>query len=356
MALNIIFDEFGFLESDSDVGSKLSPMLKQPPISPIESESSSGISSLDSDDLKKQLLSSPPTISNSHDDQDDDDDERESNDANDGMFNEKEDESDDFEDNGKETSIEEVPMPIAPPPVKVIYQNRNILNLGDNIWSSGRFVQYTMLPDNNLSCFFQNRAQYWRLGSSSGSEKHDSLEKCSCCDFCYPSIYHQQLIQNGQYPAKKNAITDSLLTFLKIHHVDFNNTMPNSNDNNNNINSKNINNNINNNNSNIIGNNKQRMYNNNTPYAAYQIMQQQQQQQQYHNNGYHNSTMNGPNQQMSSFNNNGYSGGFNNNNRTSALSALNMMNQSRNVSNAFPQTMNNNSRLYNNNNGLYKQF
>lgn len=50
MALNIELDGFEYL-SDSDV-TKLSPALKQPPISPIESESSSGISSLDSDDLK----------------------------------------------------------------------------------------------------------------------------------------------------------------------------------------------------------------------------------------------------------------------------------------------------------------
>lgn len=51
MALNIDLDGFGFL-SDSDA-TKLSPTIKQqPPISPIESESSSGISSLDSDDLK----------------------------------------------------------------------------------------------------------------------------------------------------------------------------------------------------------------------------------------------------------------------------------------------------------------
>lgn len=51
MALNIDLDVLGFMnESDSP---KLSPMLKQQsPVSPIESESSSGISSLDSDDLK----------------------------------------------------------------------------------------------------------------------------------------------------------------------------------------------------------------------------------------------------------------------------------------------------------------
>lgn len=47
--INIELDGFGFLDSDSP---KLSPILKQPPISPNESESSSGISSLDSDDLK----------------------------------------------------------------------------------------------------------------------------------------------------------------------------------------------------------------------------------------------------------------------------------------------------------------
>lgn len=58
MALNIDLDGFGFLESDSDA-SKLSPTLnKQPPISPIESESSSGISSLDSDDLKVSNVNS----------------------------------------------------------------------------------------------------------------------------------------------------------------------------------------------------------------------------------------------------------------------------------------------------------
>jgi len=52
MALNIVLDEFEYLDSDSDLLSKISPTLKQPPISPIESESSSGISSLDSDDIK----------------------------------------------------------------------------------------------------------------------------------------------------------------------------------------------------------------------------------------------------------------------------------------------------------------
>lgn len=53
MALNIDLDGFGFLDSVLDgPNPKLSPTLNKPPVSPIESESSSGISSVDSDDLK----------------------------------------------------------------------------------------------------------------------------------------------------------------------------------------------------------------------------------------------------------------------------------------------------------------
>jgi hypothetical protein len=61
-SINIDLDGFGFLDDSDDCGiHKLSPATpsttlkqkqQQPPISPIESESSSGISSLDSDDLK----------------------------------------------------------------------------------------------------------------------------------------------------------------------------------------------------------------------------------------------------------------------------------------------------------------
>lgn len=55
MALNIELDGFGYL-SDVEV-SKMTPTMKmQPPVSPIESESSSGISSLDSDDLKVKFF------------------------------------------------------------------------------------------------------------------------------------------------------------------------------------------------------------------------------------------------------------------------------------------------------------
>lgn len=260
---------------------------------------------------------------------------------------------------GTDSDVVQAPVHV---PVEVIYQNRNILNLAANVWNSGNFIQFTVLPKNNLSCFFQNRAQYWRLGDSTSNERLDTLEKCSCCDFTYPSVINpHHLIQNGQNTANSkmaknnNAITDSLLTFLKNHHVEYNNTptptatvMPNHNK---------------------QPQQPQRIYNNtnsSAPYAAYQIIQQQYQTNGYYNNN--NTAMNGYNhQQMNQFNGNtNGSGGYNNpnsGNGNSTLALLNLMNQSRNVpvAGAFQQAMNNNSRYYNNNMntngyGLYKQF
>ena len=65
MAFNINLDGFGYLP-ESNV-SKLTTINKeQPPISPIESESSSGISSLDSDELKVSQFGPMDFFSNLH--------------------------------------------------------------------------------------------------------------------------------------------------------------------------------------------------------------------------------------------------------------------------------------------------
>lgn len=350
MALNIDLDGFGFL-SESDA-SKLSPTLKQqPPVSPIESESSSGISSLDSDDLKKQLLSSP-TISHDDDDQqsdgatgaadekeEKDDSERdEEEDEEEEVGGEPEEEEKDVKEEPTEPKVAEEPKPeeekqvVVVQPVKVFYQNRDILELSQNAFGSGQLVQFTVLPENNLNCFFQNRAQYWRL--SSGERHEYSYEKCPCCDFTYPST-HEHLNQGPTANTKNvnpNAVTDSLLTFLK-NSAEHMTVMPN------NVNVK-------------------RMLNNgNGNFGNYQMPPQQPPQppQQYQppNNGFYN---NGNyNQQMNSFMNNG-------NNYGTTLALLNLMNNaSRNAASAF-QAMNNtnaNPRYYNNMNngyGLYKQF
>lgn len=296
------------------------------------------------------MLASPPTISQ----EDHDDDESEQSDSGSSTTSssssvsssstESTDTKKDSLDTDSEPEViddaaDEPTMPII---TQVMYENRNILNLAHNVWDPNRFIQFTVLPENNVNCFFQNRAQYWRLANNNCNTAHDSMEKCSCCDFSYPPIGQQGNVNAAA--AAKNSITDSLMTFLKNNLVDYQNPV---------MSNPSI----------PMPPNRRQMYNNNNnnnnaPYAAYQMMQQQQQQQYQNNNpsGYYgNGGYNGQ-QQM----NNG--GGYNG----TALALLNLMNASRNVTTsgaAFQATLNNSTRYFNNNMntnnngfGLYKQF
>lgn len=260
---------------------------------------------------------SSPTISHDDDQQSDgttDADEKE-------KFPEEEDKEDD--ESGpinEDKEVEALPI-ILETPVKIIYQNRDILNLSSNAFGSRPLVQYTVLPENNVNCFFQNRAQYYRLSSTEQTDY--PIEKCSCCDFTYPST--QQLNQ-GPTANEKNALTDSILTFLKSSEHQMSPIMP------------------------------KRMMNNNTPFG-YQL-QQQQASQQYHpqSNGFYNNNASYNQPSMNPFINNGSGYG-------TTLALLNLMNNaSRNTASAFQAISNgaNNARYYNNNMnnsyGLYKQF
>jgi hypothetical protein len=389
MALNIELDGFEYL-SDSDA-TKLSPKIKQPPISPIESESSSGISSLDSDELKKQSLSSP-TISHDDedqqsdgavastngsergdsrdaDDEEEDEDENEQNDkSNDTTTTEDrevEGEKSSEVENDKKMQKVEVELTVPAPtmksetytPVKVMYQNRDILDLAQNIRVSGKLVQFAVLPDNNVNYFFQNRAQYWRLNSGGEEQERQTndMENCPCCDFTYPSTTHFPKDQTKKPSA--NAISDSLICFLKTSEQMY------ASNSNANQSSNNVNVNVNYNGSgslnNFIG---KRSITNNVSQFAYPMQQQQpnfQQQQSYplNNNGFNSSSNSFGQQQppMNPFMNNSNSYG-------TTLALLSMMNNSCNAANAF-RAMNNTQRYYNNNQsnmnggfGLYKQF
>lgn len=236
----------------------------------------------------------------------------------------------------------ELPVVVVKP-MRVIYGQRDILELGCNVVSE-QLVQYTVLPENNVNCFFQNRAQYWRLSSAERQEY--SLEKCPCCDFTYPSTHPN--LDHGVKSAAKNAneITDAIFAFLKsTEEYQAAAIQP------------------------PVHQNK-RMVNPSAQFG-YQLPQSSQPPQQYppQNNGFFNNTNNNNsfnanyNQpQMNPYmnNNSGYG---------TTLALLNLMNTaSRNAASAF-QAMNTNSttpRYYNNNNtlnnsissgyGLYKQF
>lgn len=91
----------------------------------------------------------------------------------------------------------------------VMYQNRDILDL--SYLSHYRdVVKYTLLPQNNLACFFQNRAQYWRLSTNDPKEMQDT-RSCHCCEFEFPSLNQP----NYDLLQEKHEITNSLKAFLK---------------------------------------------------------------------------------------------------------------------------------------------
>lgn len=121
----------------------------------------------------------------------------------------------------KETEIGELKQqepleaPMVEEPLTIVYQKRNILDLFDNISGARQFSRFTVLPENNVNCFFQNRAQYWRL-SSAAEQTDDHQENCPCCDFFYPAST-QSSINQGPKAFTKNALTDSLKTFLKAN-------------------------------------------------------------------------------------------------------------------------------------------
>jgi hypothetical protein len=107
------------------------------------------------------------------------------------------------EEHGRETYLTAISAPI-----KVIYQDRDILDLA-YLREMKPIVQYTVLPENNVNSFFQNRAQYWRLSTNEIQEC--AFENCHNCAFSYP-LCNQF---NETQTKSKNSIAASLLTFLK---------------------------------------------------------------------------------------------------------------------------------------------
>lgn len=79
------------------------------------------------------------------------------------------------------------PEPVIPKVVKVEIGGRNVLNLLDNLTSPDHFrLQFAQLPENdNIHFFLDNRSQYHRLGANGHIQEY-TMVKCKCCDFRYP--------------------------------------------------------------------------------------------------------------------------------------------------------------------------
>lgn len=93
-----------------------------------------------------------------------------------------------------------VPEPTTPKVVKVEIGGRNVLDLLDNLTSMDHFnLQFAQLPENdNIHFFLDNRSQYHRLGANGHIQEY-TMVKCKCCDFRYPV--------NGTSPSTNGAGT-----------------------------------------------------------------------------------------------------------------------------------------------------
>lgn len=75
-----------------------------------------------------------------------------------------------------------------PPPVRVLYKERDILNLGANIREPFWQMRTPSMPRFNLRSFMANRSVYYRLGDHGLTEDYPK-RACKECGFSEPSPY-----------------------------------------------------------------------------------------------------------------------------------------------------------------------
>lgn len=71
--------------------------------------------------------------------------------------------------------------------LKIMYGGRDILDFCANIANKSWYIQYTYLPEMNISMCLANRSQYNRL-STSWDAKEPKMDTCRKCSFQYPEF------------------------------------------------------------------------------------------------------------------------------------------------------------------------
>uniref|UniRef100_A0A8D8A3T4 (northern house mosquito) hypothetical protein n=1 Tax=Culex pipiens TaxID=7175 RepID=A0A8D8A3T4_CULPI len=179
---------------------------KQQLVSPVGSESS-GVSSLDSDEMKKST--SPPTTPTEEVDrpaassplpseattivvQDSSRSSSESSARSSLSSSSSESESSSGASSEQESSeevveVDELELPEPPKECKLVLGGRDVLNLMDNLTAPNHFrLQFAQLPENdNIHFFLDNRSQYHRLGANGHIQEY-TMVGCKRCDFRYP--------------------------------------------------------------------------------------------------------------------------------------------------------------------------
>lgn len=206
--------------------------------------------------------------------------------------------------------------------LKIMYGGRDILDFCGNIANNSWYIQYTYLPEKNISMCLANRSQYHRL-SGSWDAKESKLDTCRKCSFQYPVKTADYQCMTG----KKTTAPDA-------------------------INSNGLNDNINKNHaSSMLTANQQKSLNifnnnmNNPNNNGYQSMYPNQ-----YNNSNNNATM--TNNGMSASKQGNYGFHYNNAATSNTNGFMNNFNQSINNTNASNNMLNNNSKqLY----AMYRQ-
>lgn len=207
--------------------------------------------------------------------------------------------------------------------LKIMYGGRDILDFCGNIANNSWHIQYTYLPEKNISMCLANRSQYHRL-SGSWDAKESKLDTCRKCSFQYP-------VKTPDY----QGMTGKKTTALDA------------------INSNGLNDNINNNNaSSMFIANQQKSLNifnnnmNNPNNNGYQSTYPNQ----YNSSNNNATTMN--NNTMSTSKQGNYGFHYNSNANSNTNGFMNNFNQSINNTNATNNMLNNNSKqLY----AMYRQ-
>lgn len=176
-------------------------------VSPVGSESS-GVSSLDSDEMKKST--SPPTTPTEEVDrpaassplpseattivvQDSSRSSSESS-ARSSLSSTSSSESEsssgassEQESSEEVVEVDEPELPEPPKECKLVLGGRDVLNLMDNLTAPNHFrLQFAQLPENdNIHFFLDNRSQYHRLGANGHIQEY-TMVGCKRCDFRYP--------------------------------------------------------------------------------------------------------------------------------------------------------------------------
>lgn len=154
-------------------------------VSPVGSESS-GVSSLDSDEMKKPTPPTTPTeevdrpaASSPLPEAD------ESGASSASTRSSLSSESDSGSSEPESSEVVEEPEP--PKECKLVLGGRDVLNLMDNLTAPNHFrLQFAQLPENdNIHFFLDNRSQYHRLGANGHIQEY-TMVGCNRCDFRYP--------------------------------------------------------------------------------------------------------------------------------------------------------------------------